>query len=123
MTIEKKQEKMTNKLALTYVLENCELPQEVKEKLENMIVQLEKKSASPKKETKAQRENKELCEIALGTLSYDSPKTASDVLKQTEKFKEMELSTQKVSSLLKMLVDSDKAIRMVDKGRAYFLKK
>ena len=123
MTIEKKQEKMTNKSALNYVLANCELPQEVKEKLENMIVQLEKKSTSPKKETKTQKENKELCEIALGTLSYNEPKTASDVLKQTEKFKEMELSTQKVSSLLKMLVDSDKAIRMVDKGRAYFLKK
>lgn len=123
MTTEEKKEKMTNKLALSYVLEKCELPQDVKEKLENMIAQLEKKSSSPKKETKTQLENKKLCEIALSTLSYDERKTVSDVLKQTELFKEMELSTQKVTSLLKILVDTDKAIKIVEKGKSYFLKK
>lgn len=120
---EKKQEKMTNKSALNYVIEHFELPTDVKEKLENMVVQLEKKSSSPKKPKKNQIENEKLCQIALGTLSYDVPKTASDVLKQTEEFKERELSTQKVTSLLKILVDSDRAIKVVEKGRSYFLKK
>ena len=124
MTIEKKQEKMTNKGALNYVLTSFDLPTDVKEKLENMVAQLEKKSTTPKKPSKNQLENEKLCQIAWdNTLSYDVPKTASDVLKQTEEFKKMELSTQKVSSLLKMLVDSDRAIKMVEKGRSYFLKK
>ena len=123
MTMENKQEKMTNKSALNYVLTNFELPTDVKEKLVNMVAQLEKKSATPKKPNKNQLENEKLCEIALGTLSYNEHKTASDVLKQTEEFKQRELSTQKVSSLLKMLVDSDRAIKVVEKGRSYFLKK
>ena len=120
-----KEEKVTNKKALEFVLTTYgdKLPKEVKEKLENMVVQLEKKSSTPKKPNKNQLENEKLCEMALETLSATEKMTASDVLKQTEKFKEMELSTQKVSSLLKMLVDNDKVIRVVDKGRAYFLKK
>ena len=68
-----KEEKVTNKSALNYVLTNFELPADVKEKLENMVAQLEKKSASPKKETKTQKENKELCELALMPLSYETP--------------------------------------------------
>ena len=37
--------KMTQKIALNYVIDNCELPEEVKAKIESMIVALEKKSA------------------------------------------------------------------------------
>ena len=54
MTIEKKQEKMTNKGALNYVLTSFDLPTDVKEKLENMVAQLEKKSTTPKKPSKNQ---------------------------------------------------------------------
>ena len=120
-----KEEKVTNKSALNYVLTTYgnDLPKEVKEKLEKMIEQLDKKSSAPKKPNKNQLENEKLCEMALNTLTYDTKMTASDVLKQTKEFKEMELSTQKVSSLLKMLIDGDKAIKVVEKGRSYFLKK
>ena len=120
-----KEEKVTNKKALEFVLTTYgdKLPKEVKEKLENMVVQLEKKSSAPKKPNKNQLENEKLCEMALETLSTTEKMTASDVLKNTSYFKEQEFSTQKVSALLKILVDTDKAIKMVDKGRSYFLKK
>lgn len=122
MTMENKQVKMmTNKGALNYVLENCELPKEVEEKLIHMVEQLEKKSSSPRKETKTQIENKELCEIALETLINSQEKmTVTDVLKATPIFKEKELSTQKVSALLKILLEDNKIEKVVEKGKSYF---
>lgn len=51
--------KMTNKKALTYVLENmAEIPADVKERLEGMVAALENKAASTKrKPTAKQTEN------------------------------------------------------------------
>ena len=120
--MENKQVKpITNKGALSYVLENYELPKDVEEKLLHMVEQLEKKSSAPKKETKTQIENKELCEIALKTLMNSKQRmTVTDVLKATPAFKEKELSTQKVSSLMKILLENNKIEKEVEKGRSYF---
>ena len=121
MTMENKQTKLTNKGALTYVLENYELPKDIEEKLLAMLAQLEKKSSTPRKETKTQIENKELCKLALETLTKSKQRmTATEILKATPVFKEKELSTQKVSSLLKILYDTDQIEKVTDKGRSYF---
>lgn len=42
----KNSDKMTNRKALDYVLENCDLPSEVSEKLSAMLVALDKKSVA-----------------------------------------------------------------------------
>ena len=41
--------KVTQKMALGYVLENCEVPADIKEKLEKMLEQVEKKASSGSK--------------------------------------------------------------------------
>ena len=50
-------DKMTNRKALAYVLENCDLPTEVAEKVEKMVAQLDKKSSAERKPTARQAEN------------------------------------------------------------------
>lgn len=123
MIMENKQTKLTNKGALTYVLENYELPKEIEEKLLGMLAQLEKKSSNPRKETKVQIENKELCKLALETLTNSNQRmTATEVLKATPLFKEKELSTQKVSALLKILLEDNKIEKVTEKGKSYFYK-
>ena len=62
-------EKMTNVKALAYVLENCELTTEVKEKLEKMKIQFEKKNSAEKKPTATQIANEGIKNIILETLS------------------------------------------------------
>ena len=47
----KNSEKMTNRKALDYVLENCDLPSDVSEKLSAMLVALDKKSGGTRKPT------------------------------------------------------------------------
>lgn len=114
--------KITNKSALQFVLDNCEIPKEVEEKLEKMIASLEKKSSSngEKKLTAVQKENIGYMEIMLNALSTEKGKTVTEVIKETPEF--TDFSNQKASALMKKLVDEGKAIKQVEKGRSYFLK-
>ena len=50
-------ERMTNRKALTYVLENCEVPAVVEAKLKGMIEALNRKSSTERKPTAKQVEN------------------------------------------------------------------
>lgn len=56
----KNSEKMTNRKALDYVLENCDLPSDVSEKLSAMLVALDKKSGGTRKPTANQIANEEM---------------------------------------------------------------
>ena len=50
--------KITNRVALTYAIEHLpDAPDEIIEKLTNMVAQLDKKNASPKKLTAQQEKN------------------------------------------------------------------
>ena len=50
-------EKMTNVKALSYILTNCELPEDVKSKVEAMKASYEKKASAVRKTTPTQTEN------------------------------------------------------------------
>lgn len=90
--------KMTNKEALTYVLTNCEMPVEVREKVEKMLEQTEKKSAAgTKKPTKVQQENEAIKASIVEMLTTEGVR-AGDVAKA------LEMSGQKASALLNQLV-------------------
>ena len=56
----KNTDKMTNRKALTYVMENFDLPDDVAEKLSAMLTALDKKSGGTRKPTANQIANEEL---------------------------------------------------------------
>ena len=110
--------KMTYAVALSHVLANCELPEDVREKLVTLNESLAKKASAEKKPTAKQKENSELAEQVLTYLrECGQPKTVSDLLAECECVKGM--SNQKVSALLRGMLGSS-VERVEDKRKAYF---
>lgn len=113
----KNSEKMTNRKALDYVLENCDLPSDVSEKLSAMLVALDKKSGGTRKPTANQIANEELKVRILDSMESD----VRYQVKELAKLVGMD-SFQKCSALVKQLKDSGKVARSEEKGVAYFTK-
>lgn len=91
---------------------------EVKEKLEALKTQLAKRSSS-KSLTKTQKENEVIMEKILETLSMMEGKvTVTELL--TFGIEGFELTNQKVSALLKKLVDAGKVEKTMDGKKARF---
>ena len=112
--------KMTQKVALNYVIENCELPEEVKAKIESMIVALEKKSAKSgeRKPTKTQVANEGFKAIIVDNMEHGRLYTITEIAKEMP-FGE-ELSNQRVSALVRQLKDAGVVVRTEEKRKAYF---
>ena len=85
---------------------------------ESRIELLDKKSSS-KKPTKTQTENVELKNEILEVLTNaDKALTVSEIIKTSESL--ADLSNQKVSALLKQLVDDNIVTKAVDKKKSIF---
>ena len=112
--------KMTQKNAIAYVLDNCEIPKDVREKLVSMKAQLEKKSVAKgeRKPTKTQIANEGFKAIILENMEQGRLYTVTELTKEMP-FGE-ELSTQRVSALVRQLKEAGKVVRTVDKRQAYF---
>ena len=112
--------KMTQKNAIAYVLENCEVPSEVKEKLVSMKAQLEKRSNSKgeKKPTKTQVANEGFKQVIVDNMEPGRLYTISELAKEMP-FGE-ELSSQRVSALITQLKKAGTVVRTEDKRKAYF---
>ena len=77
------------------------------------------KKASAKKPTKVQTENLTLMEKIVEVLgTFENGATASEVLTASEDFKG--LTNQKISALLKKLVDDKRVTKTMDKRKAIF---
>lgn len=113
--------KMTNRIALTYALDNLpNAPDDVREKLENMIAQLDRKNASPKKLT-AQQEKNEVMKSAIVDFlaeNSDSGYTVSDLIKSVPDCEGD--SNQHVSALMRALVTVGSVEKYTEKRRTYF---
>ena len=112
-------EKTTNVKALAYVLENYELPAEVKAELEKMKFQFEKKNSAEKKPTATQIENEGIKNIILETLGTKSM-TITEMQKENPELAER--SNQKISALLKQMTENGSVKREEIKRKAYFSK-
>ena len=112
--------KITQKVALSYVVENCELPTEVKAKIESMIASLEKKSAKSgeRKPTKTQIANEGFKSIIVDNMEHGRLYTITEIAKEMP-FGE-ELSNQRVSALVRQLKDAGVVVRTEEKRKAYF---
>lgn len=113
-------ERMTNVKAIAYVIENCEVPQEVAEKLEKMKASFEKKSSGERKPTKTQTENEGLKSAILNYMEIDVLYSVGQLAKEVPELAEVGASGQKVSALIKQLKDSGLVIRVEEKRKAYF---
>ena len=112
-------EKTTNVKALAYVLDNYDLPTEIHAKLEKMKVQFEKKNSAEKKPTATQIENEGIKNLILEVIG-DSSLTITEMQKINGELAER--SNQKISALLKQMVENGSVIREEIKRKAYFKK-
>lgn len=119
--------KMTNAMALEIAIEvmketDAEKYTEVIEKLDKMLVQVNKKSSANRKPTATQLENESLKEkIVEYLVDTGSRFTVSELMKEVEGLKE--LSNQRVTSLVTALCGEGKVDRTVEKRKAYFFAK
>lgn len=113
-------EKMTYVTALTYALENCEMPEDVREKLTALRAQQEKRNGADKKPTKTQQANANLREVVLNVLRNEGkPMTVTEVFNLMSDVPEV-ASTQKVSALMRQLLLDGKVVKAVEKRVSYF---
>ena len=113
-----KNEKLTYVAALTYAIENGNLPAEIAEKLTALRTQQEKRNSGEKKPTKVQEANIGIKQVILTALEGQEAKTVSEI--QTLAPELSELSNQKVASLVRQLVEEGKLTRIEEKRKAYF---
>ena len=86
--------------------------------LSHEIELLNKKSSSGKK-TKTQKEPEEIKKLILVALElFDKPVTVTTMIKENSEMNK--LSPQKLSALLKQLVESEEVVRTVEKRVPYF---
>ena len=69
------------------------------------------------KPTKTQEENAKIMEIIVTCLTSE-PSTISEIQKRNEELET--LSNQKMSALLKKLIDAERVEKIMDKKKAYF---
>ena len=116
--------KMTNAMALEIAIEvlketDTEKYTEVVEKLDKMLVQVNKKSSANRKPTATQLENEDLKVKSEEYLKDTGKKlTVSEMMKEIEGLEE--LSNQRVTSLVTFLYKEGKINRVVEKRKAYF---
>lgn len=113
--------KITNRIALTYALDNLpNAPIEIREKWEKMVEQLDKKNASPKKMTAQQEKNEVVKAELLDFLTDNMGKgfTVSDLIKSVAVCDGD--SNQHVSALMRALVLNGSVEKYTDKRRTYF---
>lgn len=86
----------------------------------NEISLLDKKAEKAKtQKSKTQKENEEIKVLLLAFLrTLDTPITITEIIKGTDTFSEY--STQKISALLKQLIESGEVVKTVDKKKSYF---
>ena len=116
-----KTEKMTNRKALTYVIDNCDLPADVREKFEAMIVALDKKSTAERKPTAKQTENADVRSAVVAFINDNAEGdgfTCSDLIKVCPAVEGK--SNQYVSAILRQAVLAGEVSKGTVKRRTYF---
>ena len=119
--------KLTKKRARSYAIDlirkgdaTSEFTAEaIAEKLEGMIVELEKRDAAPRKLTEQQKRNEVIKSAIVDFLAAnaDSGYTISDLIKEVPECAEM--TTQHISALVRALNLDSKVEKYVEKRRTY----
>lgn len=111
----KNTEKMTNAKALQFILDNVDgLPVDVTEKLEKMLEQTIKKSAS-RKPTAAQEETMKGVEFVPTVMKPNTLYRCKDIVKLADLS-----STQRATTIMTRLVEMNIVEKITDKGVNYY---
>lgn len=113
-------ERMTNKKAISYVLEHCELPTEITEKFRTMLESLNNKNSSAdRKPTAKQIENDGLRGVILNYLVESGESLTCTEL--GKRIPELDgFNNQRISALVRSLVESGKVEKITEKGKSIF---
>ena len=111
--------KVTYVDALSFVLDSCDLPAEISEKLSALKGQIVRRNSAERKPTAKQRANAEasavIADAIRATLSASNkPLTVAELIEVGN----LGASTQKVSAVLKGM--GAEVVRSVDKRKAYY---
>lgn len=113
--------KTTSRTAITYVMENFDLPDHIAEKFSAMLTALDKKASADRKPTAKQVENAAIAEKMYNVLlNNGEPMTVTEIVKADILIGNAVTSNQHATSIVGSLVKSGKVVRIVDKGRAKF---
>ena len=118
------EKKITKKEIVTMMLANEVIAQNemFKAYLENELELLKKKSEN-KKATKNQEQNVEIKADILAVMVNMAPSTATEIMnavKSTDTVKYATLTNQRVSALLKQLIEDNKVVKTIDKKVSKF---
>ena len=93
---------------------------ELIDKLNSMLMAIKNKSHRPSKaDTAKQIENDKLADIIIETLmNSENPMTITEMQKSNEEL--AEYSNQKISAIIRKLVESAQVIKTVEKKKSYF---
>lgn len=124
------EKKITYAQALNTVLNNpeIELAQDVREKLEALLASVSKNKREAGKPTAQQIENLETANRLYDEFEANRTYTIGELLKESAVIKayneshEKEMSSQKLASLLGLLIDDKKLIKTVEKRKTYYSK-
>lgn len=112
---------MTNKTtyisALSFVLDNCDLPTEIAEKLTALRDQQVKRNSAEHKPTKTQKENEVLKDVVMAVMTTEGA-TVSEIMTRDERLSA--LSNQKVSALLNALAKEGRVLKIPDGRKTTF---
>lgn len=86
--------------------------------IDHEIELLDKKNTAPRKPTEKQMENEKIKDYILAHL--DHAMTVSEMLKGFLADYPTELSNQRVTAIVKQLVEDNSVVRTVEKRKAYF---
>ena len=118
------EKKITKKEIVTMMLANEVIAQNemFKAYLENELELLKKKSEN-KKATKNQEANVEIKADILEVMAHMAPSTATEIMnavKSVDTVKYATLTNQRVSALLRQLIEDNKVVKSVDKKVSKF---
>lgn len=116
--------KLTNKTALQTILDSTFdftsvdfTNDEIREKLSDMLTSLENRKASTKP-TKNQQENETFKSEISNLLSDGKARTVSEIIQEI--FPDKELSNQRVSAILRLMIIANQVKKEYTKGKAMF---
>lgn len=110
--------KITNAKALEFVLNEVELPEEIREKIQNIYNSTVKKSTN-RKPSKAQEQNIVFAEMVKEVLADGKARTISEILKERDEF--ADLSNQKMTAVVRMMIANGEVTKVVDSKKSTFV--
>ena len=118
------EKKITKRMVVEMMLadEHIVGNEQFKAYLENEL-ELLKKKAENKKATKTQEQNVEIKADILAVMVNMAPSTATEIMnavKSVDTVKYATLTNQRVSALLKQLIEDDKVVKTIDKKVSKF---